>query len=72
LINQIFKQKTPEIKKFLDFDKTKGVCYDNIYIEDQKIVIKIPLFSLKKINDNLKLKIEEFNLENYLYLLTYE
>jgi hypothetical protein len=72
LINQSFEEKTPTIKKFVDFDKNNGVCYDNIYLTEHKIVIKIPLFTLNKIKTNAELKFEEFNLDNYIYLLNYE
>lgn len=72
LINQNLREKTTRVKKFLDYDKIEGICYDNIYIEEHKIVLKIPLFTLSENRTNAKLKIEEFNLENYTHLLNYE
>ncbi len=60
------------MEKFIDFDKTKGVFYDNIWLNDEKIAIKIP-FCQTDINKEKPLrgiKIEEFNLRNS-YLMHY-
>jgi hypothetical protein len=72
LIHQAFKEKTSSIKKFLDFDKSEEICYDNIYLAEHKIVIKIPLFILNKMKFNVEIKIEGFNLDNYVFLLSYD
>ena len=58
------------ISMFLDWDKYKNCFYNNLYLEDYKIVIKIPLISDKRINDDLKIK--KFNLAKYTYLVSYE
>ena len=60
--------------KFIDFDKKKGMFYDNIWLDEQKIVIKMPITSesYSEKYPNLDFKIEEFNLANYTYLLAYE
>ena len=29
--------------KFIDFDKKKGMFYDNIWLDEHKIVVKMPL-----------------------------
>jgi len=57
--------------KFIDFDKSKEIFYDNLYIDDYKIVVKIPLIKRK---DRLykKIKIAEFDLGRYIYLLSYD
>ena len=59
--------------KFIDFDKQKEIFYDNIWIDEQKLVIKMPLtrknYSDKDPNN---FKIEEFNLVKYTYLLAYD
>ncbi len=57
--------------KFIDFDKYKEIFYDNLYIDEYKIVVKIPLIKRK---DRLykKIKIAEFDLGRYTYLLSYD
>ena len=58
------------ISKFLDFDKHENVFYDNIYLDDYKIVVKVPLMkSRKKLKD---FKINKFDLTKYTYLLSYD
>jgi hypothetical protein len=59
---------------FIDFDKKKGVFYDNIWLGEQKIVIKMPL-TKKDYPDKFPswdIRIEEFNLVNNIYLLAYD
>ena len=48
--------------------------YDNIWLDEQKIVIKMPLTgkSYSEKYPDLDFKIEEFNLANYTYLLAYD
>lgn len=58
------------ISMFLDWDKYKNRFYNNLYLEDYKVVIKIPLLNDKSINDDLKIK--KFNLAKYTYLVSYE
>jgi hypothetical protein len=58
------------ISMFLDWDKYENCFYNNLYLEDYKIVIKIPLIIDKPINDDLKIK--KFNLAKYTYLVSYE
>ena len=58
------------ISMFIDWDKYKNCFYNNLYLEDYKIVIKIPLIKDKpKWND---LKIKKFNLAKYTYLISYD
>jgi len=58
------------IGMFLDWDKYENCFYNNLYLEDYKIVIKIPLIIDKPITDDLKIK--KFNLAKYTYLVSYE
>ena len=58
------------ISMFLDWDKYENCFYNNLYLEDYKIVIKIPLIIDKPITDDLKIK--KFNLAKYTYLVSYE
>lgn len=57
--------------KFIDFDKYKEIFYDNLYIDDYKIVVKVPLIK-KKDRQYKKIKITEFDLGRYTYLLSYD
>ena len=59
---------TFHLNKYIDFDKDNIIFYNNLYLKDYDLVIKIPL-SEKKFHSN---KIEKFNLAKYLYLLDYE
>jgi len=66
-----FKKVNAFLNKFIDFDKSERIFYNNLYLDEYKIVIKIPLaLSYKKglIND---IKIEEFNLADSIYFLSY-
>ena len=62
------------LKKFIDFDKSKKLFFDNLYLIDEKFVIKIPIVEKEKICEeiNNKIKIEKFELTKYIYLITYE
>lgn len=54
------------MKKFIDFDKSVGIIYANYYMDDSKLVLKVP------INQNDKVKIDEFDLTKYNYLVHYD
>ncbi|TXT57147.1 MAG: hypothetical protein BAJALOKI2v1_530011 [Promethearchaeota archaeon] len=58
------------MKKFIDFDKNEKVFFDNFYLDDEKLVIKIPLSAVEE-NPKEDLKIEHFNLAKYVYLTAY-
>lgn len=58
------------MKKFINFDKNMNIFYDNIWLDDQKVVIKIPLMEKRDLNNNIE--VEEFNLANKVFLLAYE
>ena len=57
------------IQKFIDWDKCKNIFYDNIYLENQKIVIKMPLIHTEVSEDDIKIK--KFDLEKYTFLINY-
>ncbi len=63
------KKREEPIKLFIDFNKSDNSLYDNLYIEDFKIVIKIPMGE----KDNLPghIKIERFSLVNEVFLTSY-
>ncbi len=58
------------IQKFIDWDKFKNVFYNNFYLQNYKIVIKIPLVPRKRNKDEMKIK--KFDLENYTFLVSYD
>jgi len=58
------------ISKFLDFDKNKSIFYDNIYLDDYKIVVKVPLTDKQKAEKDMK--INKFDLTKYTFLLSYD
>jgi len=58
------------IIKFLDWDKYKNRFYNNLYLKDYKLVVKIPLISQKNIEEEIKIK--RFNLTKYTYLISYD
>jgi hypothetical protein len=61
-----------QLNKFVDFSKNKGIFYDNLYLNDVKFVIKMPIPDLKKeiLIDNIR--IEEFNLANSIFIFNYD
>jgi hypothetical protein len=58
------------ISKFLDFDKNKKVFYDNIYLDNYRIVVKVPLTEKQKAEQDMK--INKFDLTKYTFLLSYD
>lgn len=57
-------------RKFIDFDKLDRELYNNFYLKDANVVVKMPLMG----SDNTKedSKIEKFSLEKSVYLVSYE
>jgi hypothetical protein len=68
LVNPVKKEEN-DVSMFLDFDKREETFYNNLYLEDYKLVVKIPI----EPNENIEkeVKIEEFDLAKYTYLLGY-
>ena len=60
-----------KVGKFIDFDKNKRRFYNNIYLDDYKIVVKMPLIE-EKGSLHEEVKIERFDLTKYTYLLAYD
>ena len=58
------------IQKFIDWDKFKNVFYNNFYLGNFKIVIKMPLIPKQEPEDELKIK--KFDLEKYTFLISYD
>ncbi|TFG00127.1 MAG: hypothetical protein EU541_03140 [Promethearchaeota archaeon] len=63
-------EKDLKISRFLDLDKDKSRFYNNIYLENLDLVIKIP-FTEKPSESPHRIKIEKFDLTKYIYLVDY-
>jgi len=63
-------KKELSIQKFIDWDKFKNVFYNNFYLENYKIVIKMSLLPKEGLEDEIKIK--KFNLEKYTFLISYD
>ncbi|MFX1408775.1 MAG: hypothetical protein ACFFA6_00355 [Promethearchaeota archaeon] len=64
------KKKDITISMYLDWDKFKNKFYNNIYLDDYKIVIKMPLIQREESEKDIKIK--KFNLAKYTFLLSYD
>ncbi|MFX1445539.1 MAG: hypothetical protein ACFFHV_19150 [Promethearchaeota archaeon] len=64
------KNEQVSIQKFIDWDKFKNKFYNNLYLENYKIVIKIPLLPKKEEQEDIKIK--KFDLEKYTFLISYD
>lgn len=62
-------KETLKLSMFIDFDKSKKVFYNNFYLPDYDFVIKTPILENKSKNENIK--VEEFDLAKYVYILDY-
>ncbi len=62
------KKERLSIGKFLDFDNTNKIFYSNLYLDDFKLVVKIPLSSATSDQSGEQIKIETFDLAKYTYL----
>jgi hypothetical protein len=58
------------MKEFLDFDKDLRIFYDNYYFEECRMVLKIPM--TKRKDRDINIKIDEFNLSKYTYLMHFD
>ncbi|MFX0011537.1 MAG: hypothetical protein ACFE9R_14585 [Candidatus Hermodarchaeota archaeon] len=64
------KNKSLEVSRFLDWCKYKNTFYNNLYLEEYDLVIKMPL--IPKTDDSRdKFKLKKFDLTKYTYLLSY-
>jgi hypothetical protein len=69
---QPLKKENIDISMFIDLDKETDVFYNNMYIENLDIVVKMPLMPLpnEKYPQDM-VKIEPFDLTKYIYLVPY-
>ncbi|MFX1316449.1 MAG: hypothetical protein ACFE9T_11335 [Promethearchaeota archaeon] len=64
------KKKDIRLSMYLDWDKFKNKFYNNIYLDDYKVVIKMPLIQREESEEDIKIK--KFNLAKYTFLLSYD
>lgn len=60
------------LSKFIDFDKSEKMFYDNLYLEEVRMCVKIPLAGKKELVPEVDVKIKRFNPGKYCYIMTYE
>jgi hypothetical protein len=58
------------VQKFIDFDKHDKEFYNNFYLKEPNLVVKMLLMEKNAIRDNIK--IGKFSLDKRIYLLSYE
>ncbi|MBY8985551.1 MAG: hypothetical protein KGD65_10805 [Candidatus Lokiarchaeota archaeon] len=68
VISEVSKNQI-SIQKFIDWDKCRNIFYNNIYLESQKIVIKMPLIPPEDSEEDIKIK--KFDLSKYTFLISY-
>ena len=56
------------IHKYLDYNKKNDHFYNNLYLDENKFVIKIPLL---EVQPSEEIKIGRFNLANNVFLTSY-
>jgi hypothetical protein len=65
-----FKEESRFSSSYLEFDKHDNHFYLNLFLKKEKLVVKIPLPSIKEKKSPLDPKVETFNLANCTYLTT--
>ena len=63
------EKKEMAIQKFIDWDPYRNTFYNNIYLENFKFVIKMPLIPREDSREDIKIK--RFDLGKYTYLCSY-
>ncbi|MFX1281884.1 MAG: hypothetical protein ACFFA3_21220 [Promethearchaeota archaeon] len=65
-----FQEENCSSSSYLEFNKLDNHFYLNLFLKKEKLVVKIPLPSIKEKKSPLDLKVETFNLANCTYLTT--
>lgn len=55
-----------KLSLFLDFDKNEQIFYSNLYLDDYKLVVKVPITNNRDVKKETK--IDKFDLVRYTYL----
>ena len=64
------KRVSFETRKFIDYDKLEEIFYNNLYLEEFKLCVKMPII-YKRESQKKDLVVNKFSLERYSYLLSY-
>ena len=65
----VVREKEISVRRFIDWDKCRNTFYNNMYLDNWKIVIKMPLIPDEDSEGEVKIK--RFDLEKYTYLCGY-
>jgi len=60
------------LKKYIDYDKNEKLFYNNFYLNELNLSIKIPIIDIESQNLKKEFIVKEFDLINYTYLLNYD
>jgi len=60
------KEKKRSIKNYLDFDKEMKILYNNYYLNNEEIVLKIPINNNGECDDYIE--IDEFKIKNSIFI----
>lgn len=73
LLEKIKKEEV-KVSKFIDYDREKCLFYDNVYLDDEKLVIKQPIVCKRSMRAEIYkgVRLEKFNLAKYTFLTSYE
>lgn len=66
------RKSSSYFKKFIDFDEQKHIFYYNVYSNENKYVLKIPILKSERLSGEKEFKIEKFDLTRYTFLLNCE
>ena len=70
MVNFIISENEQDfVKKFITFNRDNDTLVDNYFLNDFKVVIKIPFVENK--NSQPEIIIEEFSLVNEIFLTSY-
>lgn len=72
-VSSSLKKREFKVSKFIDLDKDKTYIYNNLYIDNFDIVIKLPIsiHNSEEFVSKEEIRIEKFDLTEYIYLLNY-
>lgn len=72
-VSSSLKEREFEVSKFIDLDKDKTYIYNNLYIDNFDMVIKLPIsiHNSEEFVSKEEIRIEKFDLTEYIYLLNY-
>jgi len=70
MYSAIKKKRKKSIRGYIDFDKQDAHYYNNMYLDEFNVVIKMPLFEPEK-TEEIAI-IDRFDLWNRIFLLSYD